>query len=60
MNSPRLSPEDQARVDQVISGGVNSVERKPFRYGVLLSIIMVILLVLSGLSYLIARVVGAI
>jgi len=60
MNSPRLSPEDQARVDQVIRGGVNSVERKPFRHGILLSLIVVILLVLGGLSYLIAWLEGAI
>ncbi len=29
--SPRLKPEDQAKVDEFVSRGVNSVERKPFR-----------------------------
>ena len=27
----RLYPEDQARVDEFLSKGVNSVERKPFK-----------------------------
>ena len=60
MNSPRLSPEDQARVDRVISDRVNSVERKPLRHGVLLGVVMVVLSVLSGISYLIAWLEGAV
>lgn len=27
----KLSPEDQARVDQVINSGYNATDRKPFR-----------------------------
>jgi hypothetical protein len=30
-NERRLYPEDQARVDEFLKRGVNSVERKPFR-----------------------------
>lgn len=54
----RLSPEDQARVDQFISQGVNSVERKPFRVWLLLGSIFVVLTVLSLLSFILARVFG--
>ena len=36
----RLHPEDQARVDEFIRRGVNSVERKPFRPMRLLLILM--------------------
>ena len=38
----RLSPEDQARVDQVINSGYNSTERKPFRPFRLLFVLWVI------------------
>lgn len=54
----RLSPEDQARVDQFISQGINSVERKPFRVWLLLGTIFVVLTVLSLLSFTLARVLG--
>ena len=50
----KLSPEDQARVDKVIHRGVNSVERKPFRPFLLLGVILVVLTLMSVLSYLIA------
>ena len=58
MEEPRLSPEDQARVDKFISSGVNSVERKPFRPLRLLLILLVIVSSLTGLSLLLARVSG--
>jgi len=54
----RLSPEDQARVDQFISQGINSVERKPFRVWLLLGAIFVVLTVLSLSSFILARVLG--
>ena len=47
----KLSPEDQARVDAVIHSGVNDVDRKPFRPLLLLAIILVVLTILSGISY---------
>lgn len=47
----KLSSEDQARVDAVISRGVNSVERKPFRVWVLLGVILLVLTLLSFFSY---------
>jgi len=50
----KLSPEDQARVDQVIHRGVNSVERKPFRPFLLLFVIVAVLTIISLLSYFIA------
>jgi len=51
---PRLSSEDQQRVESVIHRGVNSIERKPFRPWLLLVIILGVLSVMSGLSYWIA------
>lgn len=46
-NGRVLSDEDQARVDHVVSSGVNSTTRKPFR-----PILLVILLIatVTGLS----------
>ena len=54
----RLYPEDQARVDEFISHGVNSVERKPFRPGRLLIILFVIVFTLSVFSQFLARWAG--
>ena len=54
----RLNPEDQARVDEFIKRGVNSVERKPFRPMRLLLILIVIVTGLSIFSQLIARWAG--
>ena len=54
----RLNPEDQARVDEFIKRGVNSVERKPFRPMRLLLILIVIVTGLSLCSQLIARWAG--
>lgn len=50
----KLSAEDQARVDSVITRGVNSIERRPFRGWLLLGVILVVLTVLSVVSYFIA------
>lgn len=60
VKQPKLYPEDQERVDQVTRRGVNSVERKPFRGWLLLSVILVVLTLLSGISYMIAKLEGVI
>jgi hypothetical protein len=54
----RLHPEDQARVDEFIKRGVNSVERKPFRPLRLLLILIAIVMALSIFSQLLARWAG--
>ncbi len=46
-DEPRLSPEDQARVDKFTSTGINSVERKPFKP---IRLMLFLVLVVSGLS----------
>jgi len=54
----RLYPEDQAKVDEFITHGVNSVERKPFRPGRLLVILIAIVFGLSLFSQFLARWAG--
>ncbi|MCB1700579.1 MAG: DUF3094 family protein [Pseudomonadales bacterium] len=54
----RLHPEDQARVDEFIRRGVNSVERKPFRPLRLLLILVGIVLGLSIFSQYLAHWAG--
>jgi len=54
----RLYPEDQAKVDAFITRGVNSVERKPFRPGRLLLILIFIVFGLSIFSQFLARWAG--
>ena len=56
MEEPRLSPEDQARVDEYVSTGIRAVERKPFRPLRLLLFLVVIVSGLTGLSLLLAEV----
>ena len=51
----RLYPDDQAKVDEFISRGVNSVERKPFRPMRLLILLMVVVIGLSILRQVLAR-----
>lgn len=51
---PRLYPEDQAKVDAFVKRGINSVERKPFKPGRLLVLLIFIVTVLSLGSQLIA------
>ncbi len=58
MHEPQLTPEDQAKVDEFVSTGINSVERKPFRPLRLLVFLVVVVSCLSGLSLLLARVSG--
>ena len=54
----RLYPEDQAKVDEFLSKGVNSVERKPFRPLRLLLILLVMVTGLSIFSVMLARISG--
>ena len=56
----KLSPEDQAKVDKYLHEGYNDIERKDFRPGLLFIILFGILLVFSGLAFLIARSVGVV
>lgn len=56
----KLSPEDQAKVDQFLNEGYNDVERREFRPGVLLLVLVVVLLMISGVAYLIALSVGVV
>ncbi len=52
---PRLSPEDQAKVDKFTSTGINAVERKPFKPLRLLAFLVVIVTAMSVLSIVLAR-----
>jgi len=52
---PELSPEDQKKVDAFISSNVNDIERAPFRPLRLLAIIFGVLVLLTVVSYLVAR-----
>lgn len=51
---PKLYPEDQARVDQVLSQGIYKVERKPFRFWGLFAILIFVLVLISIVGYLVA------
>lgn len=49
VNERRLFPEDQAKVDEFLSRGVNSVDRKPFRP---MFLILLLIAVVTGFSLL--------
>ena len=53
-----LYPEDQKKVDEFVSRGINSVERKPFRLGRLLLILIGVVWALVMLSQLLVRYAG--
>ncbi len=53
-----LYPEDQEKVDGFLERGVNSVERKPFRPGRLLIMLIVVVMGLSFFSQWLARWAG--
>ncbi len=53
-----LYPEDQQKVDEFLKRGVNSVERKPFRPGRLLIMLIVVVAGLSVFSQWLARWAG--
>lgn len=55
---PKLYPEDQARVDEVLSKGIYSVERRPFRVSYLIGGLMGVMVVLGLVSFVIALSVG--
>ena len=57
-NANRLYPEDQAKVDEFTSKGINFVERKPFRPLRLLLMLIVAVLGLSIFSQWLARWAG--
>ena len=50
-----LHPEDQQKVDEFVSRGINAVQRKPFRPGRLLILLIVVVTALSLLSQFVAR-----
>ena len=54
----KLYPEDQAKVDEFLSKGVNSVERKPFKPFRLLLILVLIVTGLSVFSVTLAKMAG--
>ena len=54
----RLHPEDQAKVDEFVNRGINSVKRKPFRPMRLMVLLIVVVVGLSVLSQFIARWAG--
>lgn len=52
---PKLYPEDQARVDRVLSEGIYQVERKPFRFWGLMAILIGGLIMISVVGYVLAK-----
>lgn len=54
----RLFPEDQAKVDEFLHKGVNSVDRKPFRPLRLLLILLAVVTSFSFLSLYLASLIG--
>ena len=54
-----LHPEDQEKVDEFISRGVNSVERKPFKPMRMMILLIIVVTSLSILSQYLARFAGA-
>ena len=53
-----LYPEDQEKVDEFISRGVNSVERKPFKPGRMMLLLILVVTSLSLLSQFLAQFAG--
>ncbi len=54
----RLHPEDQAKVDEFVNRGINSVERKPFRPGRMMILLILVVTGLSILSQFLAQYAG--
>ncbi|WP_020210810.1 DUF3094 family protein [Gilvimarinus chinensis] len=50
----KLTPEDQARVDKVLQQAGSRSERKPFRVWTLFAALLLLLTLMSGVSYWIA------
>ena len=55
---PKLSPEDQAKVDEFVSSGYNDVERKPFRPLLLLLVLWCVVALLGLIAWLYAKKLG--
>ena len=53
----RLYPEDQKRVEEYLNSPLHQVERKPFRVGVLLAVILASVIGLGLLSRALASLV---
>jgi Protein of unknown function (DUF3094) len=56
--SNSLYPEDQKKVDEFVSRGINSVQRKPFRPLRMVFLLIVVVTLLSILSQGLARWAG--
>ena len=54
MNKPPLTERDQIHLNHYLSAPNNQLERRPFRPLLLVTIIVLLLTLLSGISYLIA------
>lgn len=54
----RLSPEDQAKVDDFVSKGYNDIERRPFRPLLLLVVLWVVVSLLGLVAWLYAKYMG--
>ena len=55
---PKLSREDQQRVEEYLSSPVHQVERKPFRPWLLLFWLWVVVTLLGGISWLFGKMAG--
>jgi Protein of unknown function (DUF3094) len=53
-----LYPEDQKKVDEFVTRGINSVDRKPFKPMRLMLLLIAVVTVLSVLSQFLARWAG--
>jgi hypothetical protein len=56
--SNSLYPDDQKKVDEFVNRGINSVERKPFRPGRLLIMLIIVVAALSLFSQFLVRSAG--
>lgn len=53
------SEEDLVRINETINSGIHSIERKPFRFR-LLFLWWIVVAVMGGVSWFLARLVGAV
>ena len=58
IDTPVLTPEDQARVDRFVSTGVNATDKKPFRPILLVVLLVSVVTGFSLLSQLLAKTAG--
>ncbi len=50
-NKPKLSEEDQARVDEFLKSGYNRTEKKPYRPLLLLLVLWIVVTALGAMAY---------